>query len=34
MHASVDAARLLTCRAAWMARQGKPLTARKDRCRS
>jgi len=27
MHASVDAARLLTWRAAWMARQGKPLTA-------
>jgi alkylation response protein AidB-like acyl-CoA dehydrogenase len=26
MHASVDAARLLTWRAAWMARQGKPFT--------
>jgi alkylation response protein AidB-like acyl-CoA dehydrogenase len=26
MHAAVDAARLLTWRAAWMARQGKPFT--------
>jgi alkylation response protein AidB-like acyl-CoA dehydrogenase len=27
MRSSVDAARLLTWRAAWMARQGKPFTA-------